>query len=192
MLLLVSFMFLPTGRFESPSHGVVKDAQLPFNNAVCWRDGTGSNPVISIDHTNNFSFGIQEFEPGKPTAGAIRAAVTQRVCANHGIQLNNQQKAQANKLAWLSVNAEALPALLCLGSQQQPEPTQSRKLNLLSDKQLQEYVAAAKIETDLILKRHMSVYIRIDANAGAGRVMHLIDILQDIGINRFELMAQGR
>jgi biopolymer transport protein ExbD len=192
MLLLLSCMFFLAGRFRSPHIGMVDDSQLPFNNVICWRNGTVSSPIISIDRNNHRSFGIQEFDVDSPTAGTMRTAVIRRVCASHGIKLTAFQVAESGKLAWLSTNIEALPNFLSLSSQQQFELVRLNKVEPISDRQLREYIVAAKMATDAILKRHMSVYLRIDGDVEAGKVIHLIDILQDLGINRFELMAQSR
>lgn len=191
VFLISSCLFLLTGRFKNPHTGMVEDGQLPFNNAVCWRDGTGSNPVISIDHNNHLSFGIQEFDRANPTAGTVRVAVIRRVCANHNIKFTAFQIMKLAKLDWLSMNSEAFPNFLSRASQQL-KLIKASKAEPINDEQLQEYITAAKMATDAILRRNMSVYLRIDADVKAGKVMLLIDILQEVGINRFELMAQCR
>lgn len=177
--LLVCFFALTT-RFKEPRMGNVALEKLPhYENSACLREN--SEAVVGLDTAGHYSFSL---------SGPVFQAVTiQRVAASYGIAFSRSQRSNLNRLDYLDADVRELPAILdALAYQQLFRSKETRQL--LPETQLVACVAEAKWVIQSLGHKPTYVSLLIHADTKASSVMRLIDVLQNQGINRFNLKLQ--
>lgn len=165
-----------------PSHAVIALEALPHSGAggPCLLFD-GPSVLIGLDTKGHFSFA---------TESNLQAAVLQEVSKKHHIVFSDFQLAKLKALPFLSTNVEKLsidlaasgPANLTIGSTQ---PSY-----LLTESQLAECTKTAKYIAPSVTGGPVYFSLLIDAETGTSKVMHLLTLLREHGINRFILRTR--
>ena len=177
--LLVSFFALTT-RFKAPRSGNVALEELPrCENSACISEN--SEAVIGLDTAGHYSFSL---------SGPVFQAITiQKIAAAYGIAFSHSQRSNLNRLDYLDVDVRELPSILDASAYHQL--FRSKKVCYpLPENQLVSCVTTAKRVIQSLVHKPTYVSLLIHADTKASIVMHLIDILQNKGINRFNLKLQ--
>ncbi|MDQ2768950.1 MAG: biopolymer transporter ExbD [Bacteroidota bacterium] len=179
LFLLVGFYALTT-QFKAPRLGNVALEELPrCENSACLPEN--AEAVIGLDTAGHYSFSL--------SGPAFQAVTIQKVAAAYGIAFSNSQRSNLNRLDYLDVDMRELPAILDATAYQQLFRSKKTR-QPLSENQLAACVTTAKRVIQSLAHKSTYVSLLIHADTKASSVMHLIAILQNQGINRFNLKLQ--
>ena len=181
LFLTVCFYGITT-QFKAPQIGNVALEELPYcSGSGCMSEN--AEAVIGLDTDGHYSFSV---------SGPLFQTMTiQKVAATQGIVFSALQCTKLNQINYLDTDIGALPAIL----ERQPNKRLSliiRKLHPLGEKQLMACLITSKNVIQALVHKPRYVSLLINSETSASKVMHLIDLLQTQGINRYNLKLQDR
>ncbi len=179
IFLIVCFYAINT-RFKSSPIGNVALEELPYcSGSGCMPEN--AEAVIGLDTDGHYSFSV---------SGPIFQSITiQKVAANQSVIFSSLQRSKLNHIYYLDADIRALPAIL-EGQSSSQSSLLIRKQHPLGEKQLLECLLISKKVIQTLVHKPSYVALLINAETSAPKVMHLIDLLQTQGINRFNLKLQ--
>ena len=179
IFLLVCFYAITT-QFKAPKIGNVALDELPYcSGSSCLPEN--AEAVIGLDANGRYSFSL---------SGPLFQSITiQKVAATQGITFSALQRSKLSQIDYLDVDIRALPAVLDRQSDKQFSLL-SRKLHPLGEKQLVACLMTSKKVIQTLVHKPSYVALLIHTETSASKVMHLIGLLQEQGINRYNLKLQ--
>lgn len=187
LVFLVVCFYPLTGNFRGPESGLVAIDRLPGNSAVCRHTpDLDYCAIIGLNKANQLSFSVPSNYPDKE----IQTAAIKQIALQHKIVFTASQLAKLRTIPFLAIPVQQLPHFLNLTAVQRHESIRLETIDPLSEAQLAECVTAAKKLTMTLERRNLYFMLNIDVDTEASKVMHLIDLLQTAGINRFDLATQ--
>lgn len=188
-LIFLAVCFYPlTGSLRGSESGLVAVDRLPGNSAVCWRMPESCCAVIGLNQANQLSFSVPYNYPTK----SIQTAAIRQIALQHKIVFTASQMAKLQTLPFLATTVQQLPQFLDLTAIQRHESLRLGTIGPLNEAQLAECLTAAKKLSMTLERRNLQFTLNIDVDTEASKVMHLVDLLQTTGINRFNLATQKR
>jgi biopolymer transport protein ExbD len=182
LLALASLLLLT---YYPPEHrrGLVPIGETPrVIGNVCFSVHTTSETIISLAADGQVSFAV--------TDSTLQAAVLGQVGKVHGVTFTTLQAGTLGNLPYLSTSIDELPGLLTSSSAITHQALLSAQQKATLDySQLVECVGYTKVLAPVLTGYPTSFFLAINAETDASKVMHLISMLQDQGINRFNLLA---
>ncbi|MBO2008900.1 biopolymer transporter ExbD [Hymenobacter negativus] len=179
VFLIVCFYAITT-QFKGPRIGNAALEELPYHS------GSGCLPenneaVIGLDTDGHYSFSV---------SGPLFQSITiQKVAAKQSVIFSASQRSKLNQIEYIDVDIRALPAIL--------EEQSNNHLALLikehyplGEEQLLACSMTSKKVIQTLVHKPSYVALLINAETSASKVMHLIELLQNQGINRFNLKLQ--
>jgi biopolymer transport protein ExbD len=184
LVLLLAGLFLLVYYVPQPAGGLVRTEQRPFNIVMyCSPPDNPHDAVISLTRQNRLSFSLTNSQK-------LQAAAINQVAARHGVKLTSSQRAALETLPFLATDVRQLPAVLALPAAKRDQLIYSGAYNTLSKTQLNECITAAKEVVAKATYTRVYVGLNIDTDTKAAQVMSLIHSLQDVDVNRFNLLTK--
>ena len=178
IFLIVCFYAITT-RFKAPLIGNVALEELPYcSGSGCMPDNTEA--VIGLDTNGHYSFSV--------SGPLFQTTTIQEVAAAQGIAFPVLQLSKLNQIEYLDTDVRVLPAIL--ERQSNNQSSLIRKHHPLGEKQLLACLITSKKVIQAMVHKPSYVALLINSETSASKVMHLIDLLQTQGINRFNLKLQ--
>ncbi|MGI4885213.1 MAG: hypothetical protein ACRYFR_09670 [Janthinobacterium lividum] len=185
LIFLIVCFYPLTGSWRGPGSGLVAVDRLPGNSAVCW-----STPdfcaVIGLNQANQLSFSVPY------SIKDIQTETIKQVALQHKIIFTASQLAKLRTIPFLATTVQRHPQFLDLTAIQRHESIRLGTISPLNETQFAECVTTAKKVSMTLERRNLHLMLNIDADTEAAKVMHLINLLQTAGINRFELSTQKK
>lgn len=150
---------------------------------VCFSVHTTSETIISLATDGHVSLAI--------TDSTLQAAILEKVGKAHGITFTVLQAGALENLPYLSTSIDDLPGLLTSSATTHQALLSAQQKSVLSYSQLAECVAYTKMLAPVLTDYPTSFLLAINAETDASKVMHLISMLQDQGINHFNLLMHN-
>lgn len=189
LLFLLLCVCLSSGRLRKPEVGVVTTEQVPsFGGFQCGPPNYAA--VISLNLKNQLSFSVPEIDREPHHGLEIQVKAIQQVAARRGIEFTPSQLATLRTLPFLALDIAQLPRFLSLSAVERSKLLNSQKLNPLTKEQLIECITAAKTSAISSVGIPLHLALKVDAEVKSPQIMHLIDLLQANGTNRFNLLLQ--
>ena len=181
VIFLVVCFFAITTHFKAPRIGNVAIENLPESpHFSCLVENTEA--VIGLGTDGRYSFSIE--------GPLFQTTTIQQVAAAQGIIFSEAQLSALNQLDYLDIPIEELPVILNKPSYQQDFHRINQNLGL-SETQLLACLMTSKKVVQSLVHKPSYVSLLIDAETNGGSVMHMLEVLQTQGINRFNLKIQG-
>lgn len=184
LFLLVEF-FLLTSYPREPSRGLVAIEKVPYAaGGSCFRLSPSTQTVVSLTREGFVSFANSDT--------TLQSVAIRQVSGAYGVTFSTYQLAELRGLPFLATKIERLPLLLFTAAS---EPLGSKILkqnNDLSKKQVVDCVKAAKLLSHSLTNLPTALFLVIEAETDASKVMELLNLLQAKSINRFYLITQSR
>jgi biopolymer transport protein ExbD len=185
LVLLLAGLFLLPGRIEKPEEGVVPLKRLPLLSGISCSPDNKYGAVVSLNQRDQLSFALRDDKK-------LQAAIINQVAKYHGVVLNSVQLAALEAQPFLAVDVRQLPQFLALSAPHRKASIHTGTFTSLNLTQVAECITVAQKRVALERQQPVYVSLKIDADASAARVMQLIHFLQDLGINRFNLVTQDQ
>lgn len=171
VLLLMCSLFMTSAKFS-----VQPAIWLPGSSNIC-SSGLNSLAVFSLDEQKRMYFQADE---------ELQTAVIEEVARQHGIHISAVQRQKLATLSFIGLDIQLLPQWLAVPAQQQPHYI----LHGIPYSQLPEYVAASQRICRRQFERQAYFGLRADQRLPSGQVMRWLDLMQEQGVNRFNLVTE--
>ena len=182
VIFLTVCFYAITTRFKTPALGNVAIEELPHRNgSSCVHLPENSESVIGLDTAGHYSFYVD--------GPLFQTATIQKVAATYGIVFSASQLSTLSQIEYLDADIRELPAIL-------ERPAYQRRFRFagkqipLGEEQLLACVITSRSVIQSLIHKPCYVALLINSETTASKVMHLIDVLQARGINRFILKIQ--
>jgi|GEM_PF-2850911 len=183
MLLLVMFYMLTTKpKPEGGEPGPYLNLPSVFGTSDCMPES--HQIIISLDAQNRLSIATSE-------GGTQIMTIARQVAQAHRIQFTATHLRQIQQLQYLNQNIEQLPAWLSASATERQRMTTDISARL-TYVQLLECLLTAQTASRAEFGKPAVLFLRIDKDVSAARVKQLLGLLQNQGINRFNLMAERK
>ncbi|MBJ6145640.1 hypothetical protein [Hymenobacter sp. BT559] len=142
---------------------------------------TTSETVISLAADGRVSFATNN--------STLQAAILEKIGTAHGITFTALQAGELGNLPYLSTSIGELPGILTSSAITHQALLSAQQNASLSSSQLTECVANAKAIAPILTGYPTSFFLAINAETNASKVMNLISMLRNQGVNHFYLLA---
>jgi biopolymer transport protein ExbD len=180
VLLTLSAMLMTSGRFALPAPPVQVPVR-PYVYSGCLRR-EGPSLVLSLDAQGRFYIDA-DYD------SRLQTTMAQHVANQHHVHLTAAQLTQLRTLPFLSQNIERLPAFLSASRLERSYYSAGISAQPGND-QVSEYLRAGLQASQQLYGRAPYFGIRADKRLPAAQVKHVIRLLQQQGINRFNLLTE--
>jgi hypothetical protein len=182
VIFLIVCFYAITTQFRAPLIGNVSLEELPYcSGSGCMIEN--AEAVIGLNNDGRYSFSV--------SGPLFQTTTIQKVAATQGIIFSALQRSKLNQITYLDANIQALPTIL-EGEWNNQSSRLIRNHHPLEEKQLLACIMTSKKVIQAIAHKPSYVSLLINSETSVPKVMHLIDLLQTQGINRYNLKLQDR
>ncbi len=174
---LLLLIYFPSER----RRGLTLLEETPYYCPACFSVPSVASLAVGLAADGRTSFAAFNTE--------LQTATLKSVSRQYGVGFSSAEANQLEELPFLAVKMEQLPSLLTSSDSGVTALNLAGNYPVLTDEQLVSCVVTAKKLAPVCTRQTAYIFLLIDARTNASKVMRLLHLLQNQGINHFYLLA---